>query len=136
MLKLLLFFHLTVMTLVCSGSEYAVIAHQGSPHFTPQQIQAIFLKKLTLMHHHEIVALNLNPRNPLRTKFEQHLLKMNFSRLRAYWSKQHYLGHRPPISLKSQESVKAFVQHVDGAIGYVDFNKVDESVSIIYRWSD
>jgi hypothetical protein len=61
---------------------------------------------------------------------------MSFSRLKTYWTKEHYLGHRPPISMKSQESIKAFINKVDGSLGYINIENVDENMKIIYKWRD
>ena len=103
---------------------------------SPSQIRAIYLKKLILIHDTKAVPINLDARDPLREKFEQHILEMNFDRLQSYWTKEHYLGHRPPISLKSQESVKTFIKKVDGSIGYINIDSMDDSLKILYRWSE
>jgi len=61
---------------------------------------------------------------------------MNRNRLKSYWIKQHYLGHRPPISMKSQKSIQKFISNVDGAIGYVQIDKLQKNMKILYKWSD
>jgi hypothetical protein len=38
--------------------------------------------------------------------------------------------------MKSEESIKAFVKKVDGAIGYINANSVDDGVKVLYKWSD
>jgi ABC-type phosphate transport system substrate-binding protein len=38
--------------------------------------------------------------------------------------------------MKSQESIKAFVKKVDGAIGYIESSALDEDLKVIYRWKD
>ena len=38
--------------------------------------------------------------------------------------------------MRSQESVKTFVKKVDGAIGYIDAKLIDDSVKVLYRWSE
>lgn len=116
--------------------DFVVIANQKMPTLSPLQIKAIFLKKLTIVNDINIVPLNLNAQNKTRLIFEQNILHMSFERLKNYWSKQHYLGHRPPISMHSQQSVKKFVKKVDGAIGYIDANLVDDDIKIIYKWSE
>jgi len=90
----------------------------------------------TIIDDIKIIPINLGSRNSLRLKFEKKILRMNFVRLKSYWTKQHYLGHRPPISMKSQESIKAFVKKVDGAIGYIDKDALDSSLNIVYKWED
>lgn len=118
------------------ASEYVIISNKNAKELSEAKIRAIFLKKLSYIGETKIIPLNLQARDPLRTKFEKEVLHMSFSRLKTYWTKLHYLGHRPPISLKSQKSIISFVKRVDGAIGYIDAKNIDDSVKIIYRWSD
>ena len=118
------------------ANEYVIISNKNMQTLSISQIKAIFLKKITFIDDTKVVPLNLGTRDPLRVKFEKRVLKMGFMRLKSYWTKQHYLGKRPPISLKSQESIKAFVKKVDGAIGYIESNKLDSNVKEIYRWRD
>ena len=117
------------------GSDYVVISNKTMPSISKTQLKAIFLKKLTIVNDMKMVPINLNPRDTLRQSFEKKILKMNFIRLKNYWSQQHYLGHRPPLNLHSQESVKAFVKKVDGAIGYIDAKNIDNELKELYRWS-
>ena len=118
------------------AEEYAVISNQNMKNLSTNQIKAIFLKKLTYVEDLKIIPINLEVRDSIRLNFQKHILHMNFSRLKKYWTKQHYLGHRPPVSMKSQESIKSFVKKVDGSIGYINIKNIDESVKIIYRWKD
>ena len=118
------------------ADEYVIIANKHMDDLTATQIKAIFLKKLLVVHDTNVVPVNLDARDPLRIKFDHDVLEMNFDRLQAYWTKEHYLGHRPPISLKSQESIKAFVKKVDGSIGYINIENVDDNLKILYKWSD
>ena len=100
------------------------------------QIKAIFLKKLLYIDDIPAIHLNLEAKDTVREKFEEDVLKMSFSHLKSYWTNQHYLGYRPPISMKSQESIKAFVKKVDGSIGYIEAKNVDDTIKVIYKWSD
>ncbi|MDF1875954.1 hypothetical protein JHD48_09425 [Sulfurimonas sp. SAG-AH-194-I05] len=118
------------------ASEYAVVANKNMPQLSKAQVKAIFLKKMLVTHDIKIVPINLSPRDPLRISFEKHILKTNFRRLKSYWMKQHYLGHRPPVSLKSQKSSLAFLKKVDGAITYIDIKNIDNTMNIILRWSN
>lgn len=131
-----MFVLLLLTSAIALAGEYAVIANKNMKSLSPNQVKAIFLKKLVLVDDTKVVAVNLAARDALRVKFEKEFLHMSFSRLKAYWTKQHYLGHRPPITLKSVESVKAFVKKVDGAIGYVDVNSLEDDLKVIYRWSE
>jgi len=118
------------------GDEYVIVSNKNMKELSLSQVKAIFLKKLTFVSDIKVVPINLGVRDELRLKFEKKILRMNFSRLKTYWTTQHYLGHRPPVSMKSQESIKAFVKKVDGSIGYIKAIYVDDDLKIIYKWSD
>jgi len=124
------------LSFVSFADMHAVISNKNMKDLSEVQIKAIFLKKLVFVKDMKAIPINLEARNPLRSKFESHIIHMSFSRLKSYWTKQHYLGHRPPINMKSQESIKSFVKKVDGAVGYIDMANVDDSVKVIYKWSD
>jgi len=130
---LLLYFSLWT---VSSAEEYVVIANKKIAKLSLTQIKAIFLKKIRVVNGVSIVPVNLEARDPLRVRFEKEFIHMSFNRLKKYWIKEHYLGHRPPVTLHSQESVKAFVKRVDGAVAYISVKSLDDSVKILYRWRE
>ena len=134
--SLLLLLFLVISNSSIVADEYAIVANRSMKELSTNQIKAIFLKKITYVDDMKLVPINLGTRDRLRLKFEKKILKMSFSRLKIYWTKQHYLGHRPPVSMKSQESIKAFIKKVDGSIGYIEEQYVDDDLKIIYRWSD
>lgn len=125
-----------LLSVISFADEYVVISNKNMKDLSDNEIKAIFLKKLTFANDTKLVPINLEARDPLRLNFEKKVLHMSFQRLKSYWTKQHYLGHRPPVSMKSQESIKAFVKKVEGSIGYINANRVDDSVKVMYRWSD
>ncbi len=129
-------FSIVLLSNITLASEYVVISNKNMKNLTKTQIKAIFLKKLTIIDDKKVVPISLGTRDPLRVKFEKKILKMSFVRLKSYWTKQHYLGHRPPLSMKSQNSIKAFVKKVDGAIGYINASSLDNSVKVLYRWEE
>ncbi|MFA6196196.1 MAG: hypothetical protein WC656_06105 [Sulfurimonas sp.] len=127
---------LLFLPLLSFANEYVVISNKNMKEFSESEIKAIFMKKLTLKEDVTLVPLNLEAGDPLRLAFEEKILNMDFEKLKSYWTKEHYLGHRPPISMKSQESVIAFVKKVNGAIGYINANGVDDTIKVLYRWRD
>jgi hypothetical protein len=126
---------LFIPTILLSG-EYVVIANHKIQNLSSAQIRTIFFKKRAMLGGIKLIPVNLGARDPIREKFEKKVLKMNLHRLKAYWAKQHYLGHRPPLSMKSQESIKAFVKKVDGAIGYIEKENLDKDLKVLYSWED
>lgn len=131
-----LFLLLLLISYNLSAEEHVVVANKTMKTLSKSQIKAIFLKKMRIVDDIKVVPVALQARDPLRTNFEHKILKMNFVRLKSYWTKQHYLGHRPPLSMKSQASIKAFVKKVDGAIGYIDKKNLDGDLKVLYSWED
>lgn len=131
-----IFISILLLTSISFAEEYVVISNKNMKDLSINQIKAIFLNKLVSIENIKAIPINLEARDSLRLKFEEEVLNMSFSRLKTYWATQHYLGHRPPISMKSQESIKSFVKKVDGSIGYINAQNVDESVKVIYTWRD
>ncbi len=129
-------FVLLSLTSYSFAQEYAVIANKNVKELSLGEIRAIFLKKTLYAQDVKVLPVNLGSRDAIRTSFERNVLKMKLSRLKSYWTKQHYLGHRPPITMKSENTIKTFVTKVDGAIGYVTIENADEDINIIYKWSD
>ncbi|MBU1657526.1 hypothetical protein KKG72_00555 [bacterium] len=130
------FILITLLSVVSLADEYAVISNKQMKDLSITQIKAIFLKKITYVEDVKVIPVNLEARDSLRLQFENDILEMDFSRLKAYWTSQHYLGHRPPVSVKSEDSVITFVKKVEGAVGYVHVRSLNDSVKILYKWSD
>lgn len=136
MKKAIFLFISVLIGLSLNAQEYVVVSNHTMKALTKSQIKAIFLKKMSLVGDMKVVPVSLQARDSLRKNFEKRVLKMSFVRLKSYWTKQHYLGHRPPLSMKSQASVKAFVKKVDGSIGYISKKNLDKDLKVLYSWED
>ena len=138
MLRILRFSFLLLLLLQVNlnAKEYAVVASFAYEDMPINKIKALFLKKSAYVGSLKIIPLNLSLGDTRRDSFEKNVLGMNFSTLKSYWNRQHYLGHRPPISLKSQKAMKTFIKNVQGAIGYIELKNVDSELNILYIWSD
>ncbi len=119
-----------------SAQEYAVVSFSPLPSLKRFQVKAIFLKKMTYLDGVHLIAVNLPPDHNARKSFEKSCLQMGRSRLREYWTKAHYLGHRPPLRKDSLESVQRFLNTVEGTVSYLPIEEVAQSMNILYRWSD
>lgn len=118
------------------GSEYSVIMSKKSSFtaLSSQQIRDVFLQKRHTIGDQKIIPVNLVGQDALRSAFESSVLGMDRNRLNAYWIKQHYEGNSPPLTQPSVESVKAFVQNVEGAMGYIPSAMVDSGVKVVYEF--
>lgn len=130
-------FLLMTLLYALQAQEYYVIAHNDVTELTSDQLKAVFLKKLQAQGGVHLVPINMPAKSELRNTFERDILHMNFQRLKSYWAKQHYQGHRPPLSMKSEAAVIRFVQKVSGSIAYVQTSpeKKFDNIKVIYKWS-
>ncbi len=118
------------------GAEYSIIISKKVPisSLTTEHIRDIYLQKRHSVGDLKIIPLNLVGQDPSRIAFENAVIGMGRDRLNAYWVKQHFQGNTPPITQPSHESIKAFVQNVEGSIGYIPSSMADSSVKVIYEF--
>jgi len=134
-MKRFLIFVILIAT-VLGAKEYIVISNGSVKNLKPFEIKAIFLKKKKYHNDKKLVPINLAPNTDIRKSFEKNILKSDFGTLKRYWIKRHYMGIRPPITLKSQKSVIKFVKKIDGAIGYIEAKNLEDGLFVIYRWGE
>ena len=127
---------LLFLSLSLPAQEYAVVCNKILDEMSLMQIRAVFLKKLTHSKGLHLVPVNLSSNDVVRKSFEEHVLKMQKRALKSYWVKQHYLGNRPPLVMKSESSALVFTKKVQGAMAYATLQDIDDSVKILYKWRD
>lgn len=134
-MRIFLFF--VIMFEMILAEEYAVVVNKNISidSLTEVQVKSIFLKKSLIINNLEMVPINLLASDELRLSFESEVLKMSRGALQSFWVKEHYMGHRPPVNMKSSKSVVAFVKKIDGAIGYIRADEIDDELKIVYKWS-
>jgi hypothetical protein len=124
------------LSAVLMGSQYAlIISKKSDVHaLSTQQVKEIFMQKRHSIGNQRVIPLNLVGQHESRSLFESTVLGMDRDRLNNYWVKQHFEGVSPPLTQGSFESIKVFVQSVDGAMGYVPSSMVDNSVKAVYEF--
>lgn len=127
---------ISLLSGVLSAAEYSIIISKkiSVTEISSQQIRDLYLMKRHTIGNQKIIPLNLVGLDDSRVAFENEILKMDRNRLNAYWVKQHFQGITPPITQPSHESIKAFVQNVEGAIGYIPSSMVDSTLKVIYEF--
>lgn len=118
------------------GTQYSIVISKKVPFtlISVEQIRDIYLQKRRSVGDQKIIPLNLIGQEPSRIAFESAVIGMGRDRLNTYWVKQHFQGISPPITQPSHESIKAFIQNVEGAIGYIPSSMVDNSLKVIYEF--
>jgi len=130
---LVLYFGFLVMAF---GADYSVIVSKKVSFSTvgSQEIRDVFLQKRHTIKDQKIIPINLVGQDDVRIAFESSVLGMDRDRLNAYWVKQHFAGINPPVTQPSYESIKSFIQNVDGAIGYIPSKMVDNNLKVVYEF--
>ena len=114
-------------------SPYSVIVNSNSQidSIDKSQLRDLFLRKNSYINKQKIIPVNLLADNSARKAFESSILNMDRATLNTYWTSQYLKDIRPPLSKKSYNAVLIFVLNVDGAIGYIPSNMVDNRVRVI-----
>lgn len=121
---------------VVFGAQYSVVISKkvniGS--LSAQQVKDIYLQKRHAIGSQKIIPVNLIGQEEIRTTFETSVLEMDRNRLNVYWVKQHFQGVTPPLTQPSIESIKAFIDNVEGALGYIPSSMVDGRLKVVYEF--
>lgn len=135
-LLLLLLLITPAATFSAAGRGYAVVvsSSSGIDALSPAKVRDIFLKKRSFEGDVRLVPVNLVGDEVPRREFENMVLQMDRDAINKYWINNHFQGISPPATQASLQSVKRFVESVEGAIGYLPLEMVDESVKVIYEF--
>ena len=80
-----------------------------------------------------IVALNREAGTATRAAFSRRVLRADPAKLEEYWNQKYFEGIFPPTVLSSGAAVKRYVAADRNAIGYIDWNEVDDSVRVVLK---
>lgn len=122
---------------IVEGEKAIVIIANKSLHIkeiSANELKMVFLKEKKILNNIDLVPVNLETLHPTRKIFEKTLLGFSRNTLREYWTKKHYMGIRPPVNLKSSQSVLSFVKEIEGAIGYIPIDDLSSEVDIVYEF--
>lgn len=130
-----LLFICALAALLLRAETWVLVSHpkMRNEGVSASQLRAIYLGQKKFVGGVRVLPLHLPNSSPLRRQFESEILQMSRSSLRQWWVRRHYLGERPPKVMGSARSVLAYVQAVEGAVGYVPEALADDAnVSILY----
>lgn len=133
---LILVLSLSLLMHSASAADYAVVV-SSSADIQPMQVSKIrdvFLKKRRFANGKKMFPVNVLGDNAARRVFEQNVLRMERQSLNEYWIQNHFQGITPPVTQASLNSIKLFVEKVDGAIGYLPLTMVDSKLSVVHEF--
>lgn len=126
--------------LMFSGSAVAelvvvVNSRSGVAAMTRNEVINIFFGRYRQFFNGlEAQPVDLLDSHPDRARFYNALVGKDLSEINAYWSKQIFSGRTPPPPrLASTEEVLRWVASHPGGIGFVDLNKADARVRVVYE---
>lgn len=129
---LFLFMYLSAV----NAAGYAVVVSRNNPivSMSPEKIRDVFLKKRSFEGSIKLLPVNLLGNADVRMEFEQKVLQMRREDINRYWITNHFRGISPPVTQASLGSMQKFVEKVDGAIGYLPKDMVDNELKIVYEF--
>ena len=122
------------------NKEIAVVVNPQNPikHLTAREVSDIFLsRRRTFPSGEPALVLEQNLDGYLREKFFHLLNGMTLKRLNAYWVRLQFSGEvQPPPVIADNIAMRNVVSNNRYAIGYMDYQYVDQSVSVILILTD
>jgi len=118
------------------SAEYAVVVARESAITSMDQsrIRDVFLRRRNFEGDTKLIPVNPLGEDELRRHFEENVLDMDRAAVSRYWTTSHFQGVSPPTTQASLQSVKRFVERVEGAIAYLPLPMVDENVRVLYEF--
>lgn len=102
----------------------------------PEVVNVFFGRNRQFFNGLEVEPVDLIDTHPLRARFYSQLVGKSLADIDAYWSRQIFSGRlRPPPRVNNSEEVIRWVSSHPGGIGFIDFQKADARVRIVYEFS-
>lgn len=117
------------------GGAFKVIVNTTNPQTSLLRagISGLFLKKITVWTNgREVVPVDLVDGSPVRDEFSKVIHQRSVTAVKTYWRQQIFDGRsEPPIELRSEAEVVAFVKDNADAIGYVGLDCPTDDVKVL-----
>ncbi|MDD5581451.1 MAG: hypothetical protein PHY16_19570 [Methylobacter sp.] len=124
---------LLAMCMPSAQAELVVIAHfkNSIVGLTAKQVQDLFLGRERTFPNGKF-ALPIDQSSPLRAEFYEKLTGRPVEQINAYWARIMFTGQAsPPQQLPDDKAVLQTVRENEGAIGYIDKTRVDNTVRVL-----
>ncbi|MBL4682937.1 MAG: hypothetical protein JKY88_19770 [Pseudomonadales bacterium] len=118
------------------AGEFVVVVSSSSKVglLDSNKVRDLFLKKRSFSGKQKLIPVNLLGDNEIRAEFERSVLRMRREEINHLWIKDHFLGISPPVTQASLASIRLFVERVDGAIGYLPKDMVNDNLKIVHEF--
>lgn len=111
--------------------HFAIIMSKGvaQQNITLFELKRVFSGEPTEFAGHRLIPFNYPPEHPLRQRFDTVLLELSPESMARYWIDRRIRGQgMPPRIVPAAPIMKAVVTRLPGAIGYIPWNALDDSV--------
>ena len=116
-------------------ADIAIIVHpdyQGGD-LDQEMVRQLFLYETrSFPSGHKARPANHASGSPDRKAFFEYVLKMSESQHKRFWSRKKSTGKKAPVELGSHEEVLEWVSDTPLGITYIDKEKVDDSVKVLF----
>ena len=117
------------------AAEIAVIVNKANPidSLTPKEVQQIFLaKKMSFPDGQQVVPVVYKYEHALHKKYLRKIVKKTRSQYQVYWTRMVFTGKsQPPKSYSSQDTMLKMVASNPSYMGFVERDRVDDSVKVV-----
>lgn len=124
---------------LAGGEVLAVIVNKSNPASVlgQNELRPIFqTTKNRWDSGQDAVPINLLEDSPLRAEFDQAVLGLDPERVARYWTDRKVRGGaRPPIRVPTSSAVLKAVAAKPGAVGYVRWSEVNNTVKVVAKVS-
>lgn len=92
-------------------------------------LKRVFSGEPTEFAGHRLIPFNYPPEHPLRQRFDMLLLELSPDNMARYWIDRRIRGQgMAPRTVPTAQVLRAVVAHLPGAIGYMPWSMLDDSV--------
>lgn len=127
---------LIIISSSTANADLAIIVHpdyQGG-ELNQEMIKEIFLGTATeFPSGHTAIPANHSDGSADRKHFFEYVLEMGETQHKRYWARKVSVGKKgEPVELESNSEVLGWVAKTPLGISYIDKNKINDSVKVIY----
>lgn len=118
-----------------SAEEVVVIGHAGLPAADRATLMRLYTGRSIELAGTPVTVINTAPGTAIREYFLKHVVLMDETRYRAYWTVRRHVGKgAPPQEMDSDQEVIRFVTTAPGSVGYIGVGSVTEGLNVIGRY--
>lgn len=113
----------------------AVVANISNTHdsLTRSELGRMFLRSRTEWARGErCIPIDQAGSSEIRAQFYRQVLDKSVYEMKRYWMQETMTGNaKPPVSLDSSQTVKKYINKIEGGIAYIYEDEIDDTVKVI-----